>query len=241
MAQDQHCTLLRITTGLCLLTGCLVAAAQGTAQAESYVAGQFGITVPSISGGLTNVDLTGSFPDGSTFSDNALKSSLMFGAKFGHFFNRVPWFGLETEAFMTNPHIKQQPLTLTLPPIPPALPNGASATAELPGAYFRVVTWAPVNLVFRYPGKRLQPYVAIGPGVFFARIKDPNSSDSQSDTRLGLNTQVGIRYFLTRHLAIFGEWKYNYARFHFEEQPDYFGFNGTYNMHHFALGLGYHF
>jgi opacity protein-like surface antigen len=233
MAQDQHCTLLRITTGLCLLTGCLVAAAQGTAQAESYVAGQFGITVPSISGGLTNVDLTGSFPDGSTFSDNALKSSLIFGAKFGHFFNRVPWFGLETEAYMTNPHIKQQPLTLTVPPV--------SATAELPGAYFRVITWAPVNLVFRYPGKRLQPYVAIGPGVFFARIKDPNSSDSQSDTRLGLNTQVGIRYFLTRHVALFGEWKYNYARFHFEEMPDYFGFNATYSMNHFVLGLGYHF
>ena len=44
-----------------------------------------------------------------------------------------------------------------------------------------------------------------------------------------------------RHIALFGEWKFNYARFHFEEKPDYFGFNGTYNMHHFALGLGYHF
>lgn len=233
MAQVQQSSLLWTAAMACLFTGGLVAVAPGTAQAESYVAGQFGITVPSISGGLTNVDLTGSFPDGSTFSDNALKSSLMFGAKFGHFFTRVPWFGLETEAFMTNPHIKQQPLTLTVPPV--------SATAELPGAYFRVITWAPVNLVFRYPGKRLQPYVAIGPGVFFARIKDPNSSDSQSDTRLGLNTQVGIRYLLTRHIALFGEWKFNHARFHFEEQPDYFGFNGTYNMHHFALGLGYHF
>jgi opacity protein-like surface antigen len=218
---------------LCLLTGCLLATTEAPVQAESYVAGQFGITVPSLGKGLTNVDLTGSFPEGSTLSDNALKSSLMFGAKFGHFFNRLPWFGLETEAFMTNPHIKQQPITLTVPPV--------SATAELPGAYFRVVTWAPVNLVFRYPGKRLQPYVAVGPGVFFARIKDPNSSDSQSDTRLGLNTQVGIRYFLTRHLAVFGEWKFNYTRFHFKEETDYFGFNASYNMNHFALGLGYHF
>lgn len=233
MAIDQSFSMLRITARVCLLAGSLMAAAQGMAQAESYVAGQFGLTVPSMSGGLTNVDLTGSFPEGSTFSDNALKSSLLFGAKLGHFFNRAPWFGLETEAFMTNPHIKQQPLTLTVPPV--------SATAELPGAYFRVVTWAPVNLVFRYPGKRLQPYVAIGPGLFFARIKDPNSSDSQSDTRLGLNTQVGIRYFVTRHFALFGEWKFNHARFRFDEKPDYFGFNGTYNMHHFVLGLGYHF
>lgn len=233
MASDQPFSMLRITATVCLLTACLVATAQRTVQAESYVAGQLGITVPSISGGLTNVDLTGSFPAGSTFSDTALKSSFMFGAKLGHFFDRVPWFGVETEAFVTNPHIKQQPLTLTVPPV--------SATAELPGAYFRVVTWAPVNLVFRYPGKRLQPYIAIGPGVFFSRIKDPNSSDSQSDTRLGLNTQVGIQYFLTRHLALFGEWKFNHARFHFEENPDYFGFNATYNMHHFALGVGYHF
>lgn len=233
MASEPQSLLFRITAMICLFTGCLIAVARDAAQAESYVAGQLGLTVPSIGKGLTDVDLTGSFPEGSTLSDNALKSSLMFGAKLGHFFNRAPWFGLETEAFMTNPHIKQQPVTLTVPPV--------AATAELPGAYFRVVTWAPVNLVFRYPGKRLQPYVAIGPGVFFARIKDPNSSDSQSDTRLGLNTQVGIRYFLTRHVALFGEWKFNHTRFHFKEETDYFGFNGSYNMHHFAIGLGYHF
>ena len=61
-----------------------------TAQAETYVAGQLGVTLPSIGKGLSDVDLTGSFIPGSTTSDQALKSSIMYGGKIGHYFRAAP-------------------------------------------------------------------------------------------------------------------------------------------------------
>ena len=94
-------------------------------EAETYVAGEFGVTLPSITKGLTNQDLTSTgvsgpggtvnFPSGTEVSDQALKSSFLFGGKIGHFFSRYKWLGIEAEVFHTTPHIKQQPVTLTSP------------------------------------------------------------------------------------------------------------------------------
>jgi len=211
------------------------------AYAETYVAGQFGAALPSIGKGLTDVDLTGIFPEGSTMSDRALKTSALYGAKLGYFFPRARWFGVETEIFNTTPHIKQQFTTVTVPPSPTV--TGGTATGTVSGDHFRVLTWAPLNLVFRYPNTRLQPYVAIGPGIFFAQVESTATGfeGSQSSTKIGLNTQVGLRYFMTRHVTVFGEWKYDHARFSFKENDTQFGFNGTYNMHQVAFGIAYHF
>jgi opacity protein-like surface antigen len=98
--------------------------------------------------------------------------------------------------------------------------------------------------MFRYPGNRLQPYIGIGPGIFIARIKDPSitqGDNSQSSTKIGLNTLIGVRYFLTRHVSAFAEGKYNYVRFNFEENPNFFGFNATYTPITVGFGISYHF
>ena len=63
----------------------LIALCAPQAYAETYVAGQVGVTLPSIGKGLTDVDLTGVFPAGSTMSDRALKTSVLYGAKVGYF------------------------------------------------------------------------------------------------------------------------------------------------------------
>ena len=212
------------------------------AYAESYVAGQFGVTLPSVGNGLSNNDLTGVFIPGSTTSDQALKSSILYGAKVGHYFQSVPWFGLEAEMYNTTPHVKQQTITFFAP-------SGASAgSASTEGLNFRVFTLAPLNLTFRYHKTRLQPYIAFGPGLFIARLKDPSltSDNTQSSTALGLNAQAGLRYYVTRHFTVFMEGKFNHARFNFSETPpganfNLFGFNSTYNMFHVAFGLSYNF
>lgn len=205
--------------------------------AEWYVAGQAGVTLPSIGKGLTDVDIDSSgFPAGTTMSDRALKSSILYGGKLGYFFRRAKWFGLETELYNTTPHIKQQFTTVTVP-------NVGSAGGVLAGDNFRVLTWAPANLVFRYPSTRLQPYVAVGPGIFFAQVKTTQTGfeGTQSSTTLGLNAQAGLRYYITRRVTVFGEWKYNYTRFNFSENDTQFGFKATYSMNHVVFGLGYHF
>jgi len=236
-----------------------------TAKAESYVAGQFGATFPG--DGLSDGDLTSTstaappqlpsgtvnFPSGSTVSDQSLKTSFMVGGKIGHYFSRARWFGLEAEIFYSTPHIKQQditirsgtPFTLTPSGGGPNMPLGNEFTAVgVQGANFSVLTIAPLNLMFRYPGNRLQPYIGIGPGIFIASIKDPaitQGDNSQSSTKLGVNTLIGVRYFLTRHVSAFAEGKYNYVRFNFEENPNFFGFNATYTPINVAFGVSYHF
>jgi len=104
--------------------------------------------------------------------------------------------------------------------------------------------------MFRYPMTRLQPYVGVGPGIFFARIKGeglaPDSPESTSDNgRLGLNAKVGLEYYVTRHLTAFAEWKLNYAHFKFDENQNLFpfpyGLDATYTMHLVSFGVGYHF
>ena len=164
----------------------------------------------------------------------AVKNSFLFGAKFGYYSNTERWFGVEAEVFNTNPHQKQQAQTGCTPSVCAAAPDIIS------GEYIRVLTVAG-NFMFRYPGKRLQPYVGIGPALFMAKLSDAASSETQSATTVGLNTQLGLRYFMTRHVALFGEYKFNYARFNFSETANLLGFSGTYTAHNFVVGIGYHF
>ena len=253
-----------ITRLLTLLVPIVLFAPQ--AYAESYVAGQFGVTMPSIGNGLSNGDLTSTsapfngppfgtvnFPSGTTVDGQSLKSSLLLGAKIGHYFSRARWFGLEAEMFYTTPHIKQQDITLRSGTPFTFTPSGGGPSTSLgneltsvgiQGVNFHVLTIAPLNFLFRYPGNRLQPYIGVGPGIFIARIKDPSitqGDNSQSSTKFGLNSFIGIRYYLTRHVSAFAEGKYNLVRFNFSENPNFFGFDATYTPISVAVGINYHF
>lgn len=214
--------------------------------AETYIAGQLGVALPPVGGGFTGVDVNSEFfLQGTTHSDLDLSSSFMIGGKVGHYFDSVRWFGLEAEVFHATPHIEQQTHTFQNPTVP-----GLTASAILQGAHLRVLTVAPFNLMFRYHKTRLQPYIGFGPGIFFARISGeglaPDSPSSSSDNaRLGLNVKAGLQYYVTKHLTAFAEWKFNYGRFKFEDNPGlfpfFFGMDATYTMHLVSFGVGYHF
>lgn len=206
-----------------------------SAHAEMYVAGQVGVTVPQR---FSNVEVSGTgIPNGSRYSNLDLQNSVMYGAKVGYFFDSMKWLGVETEVFNTTPHFKQQNATLTVP-------GGGSATVPLTGQDVRVLTWTPVNLIARYQAGALEPYVGVGLGVFFARIKDGGTGETSSSTRPGLNTQVGLRYRVTQQIALFGEWKFNHANLSFEPSTPTEatgGVKGDYNVHHLVFGVGLHF
>ena len=229
--------------GICVIT-VVVAAPISVCEtyAETYVAGQIGVTLPSVLGsGLGEGDLTGVFNPGTTISPQELQKSILYGGRVGHYFRAVPWFGLEFEVYRTTPHIKQQSLTFSGP-------SGPVGTLEFPGLNFSVLTIAPINVAFRYHKSRLQPYVGFGPGIFFARIKDPSlaTDNSQSSATIGLNAYGGLRYYITRNIAVFGEGKFNYARFSFDETPagpsfNLFGFDATYKVFHASFGVSFHF
>jgi opacity protein-like surface antigen len=223
------------TTGLGTLLFALSVLTSTPTRAEWYVAAQAGATLPQP---LTNVDETAipfpSTPSGTKVSDLALKSAIMYGAKLGYYFDSVKWLGIETEVFRTAPKVKQQSVTETEP--------GANPMTEVkPGANL-IVTAVALNLIARAQLGSVEPYVGVGVAGFLSQLNLENRNGlpplSISSGRPGLNTQLGLRYRLNERLAFFGEWKFNYSRFTFDSPAI---IHATYAVHHFVVGVGYHF
>src|SRR6266545_3652274 len=133
--------------------------AAGNAYPEAYIGGQIGTTLAGNT--LKSVELTDFTPAGS-MSDRSLASSALFGLKAGYYFPKARWFGIETEFYQTNPHIKQQNTRITIQPgsslrdVGPV--TGGTSEGVLSGDHLRVLTWVPINFMFRYYKTRLQPY-----------------------------------------------------------------------------------
>ena len=206
-----------VSTGL---LGCL--AVVGLLQprdgyAESYVAGFAGY---GLSAQLSSVNGTMDIA-GRTGSNLDLQNSPIYGLKVGHFVDNLKYFGAEAELYSATPFLKQQPLTLSNP----------SVTQTIPGDHLRVTT-AAFNVVYRYPGEVIQPYAGVGLGFFW--FTTPTST-ANSSVRPGLNVLAGTRVFVTKQMALFGEYKYNHTSFPGGD------FNASYNAHLVVFGVGYHF
>ena len=226
--------------GLCLLiVGVLFSfllEGASVVSAETYLAGEAGLTVPQ---SLENIRVTTGAASGATATADDLKNSVVLGGKLGYFFQSVPWLGVELEGFGTTPHFEQQHRVATLP-------NGTTLPLASRGEELRVLTWAS-NVIVRAQWDRLTPYIGIGPAAFIARRKDPRTENSDTSITLGLNTQVGLGYQVTRAISVFAEWKFDYSRFNFDQVQSLQGpqvlqgFKGTYSAHLFVFGLAYHF
>jgi len=222
-----------LTSLLAVLTSFVLCAPQ--AYAETYVAGQVGMTFPQpLSSGEVTQHGLGEF----TVGDQPLKNSLMLGAKFGHYFSRAKWIGIESGLSFANPHIKEGTVTLSN--------SIGSASGTFGGVHQRMIIWDVATLMFRYPGYRLQPYVGVGPALFFANLNGPDAPPGQSATAIGLNAEIGTRYYITRRWALFGEGQYHRARLGYTSNDDNaaadpFGFRATYSAFTLSLGVSYHF
>ena len=72
-------------------------------------------------------------------------------------------------------------------------------------------------------------------------VHDGQSGVSSSDTQVGLNTQLGLRCLVTKHLSLFGEWKYNRASLNFSSSTPTGatgGLKGDFSANILAFGLG---
>ena len=188
-------------------------------------------------------------------SDVSLKSSALFGGKAGYFFKDegLSWLGVEVEAFTTQPSIKQQTvnttqgITFLLGPPPagacdPVLPNKTCSAQEtlrstlsLSESSLRLIV-VGFNVVARYPGKILQPYVGVGAGAFYF------SSSGQIDGRQvvpGFLAQAGLKVLVTEEWGLFMEGKYNLANINNLDET--FGISGQYSSFNAVAGLAYHF
>ena len=206
----------RVAAALLVLVGWWLPACVSEVSAEWYVAGQLGV---NFADQLSDIRGTGDL-SGFRAPDFDLKNALVYGAKVGVFPGNG-WFGLELDAFHSNPHIKN--------------------LDDVPGIHMGV-TNVGINLIARYPGVTFQPYVGIGTGVLIARIDDSATTQGDTDVASGLNLLTGIRAFVTPYVAVFTEYKYTQSIFEFDQAfGQNSGFNGNYDAQHLVFGVSYHF
>ena len=196
--------------------------APGSVLGEFYVAGMGGYVVPN---GFNNTQFEFAPDDGHTF-DLELENSAMGGGKIGYYFPSWEWVGVgvETEGFFAWPNLKEQTV----------MGSGCQCYLFTAEREIQVITWG-INALARYPGKRIQPYVGAGLGVFFASESIHGYPLSTDNWVPGLNFLAGVRGFVTDHLALFAEYKYNRATFTLGS------LKGDYSANIAAGGLSFHF
>jgi opacity protein-like surface antigen len=205
--------------------------------AEMYVGGQFGLSLPNSFSNVAGLGTDSSLKG----SDLDLATSPLYGAKVGYFFPRLNWLGVEGEFFYSNPHMKQQSSTSTGTFNTPFGPVTGTTTQNVAGAHVRMMTGA-INVIARYPGKRFQPYIGVGFAMNWARFSSPELRSGRaqvaSDTSPGFNALAGMRFFMTKHVALFGEYKYTKSSFDFGNNVL---FQADYSAHNFVAGVSLHF
>ena len=209
---------------------------------EFYIAGFGGYTIGH---GFDDVEGTGIL-SGIDLGDLNLKNSGVYGLKIGYFLpRRLNWLGFEVEGFNTTPHIEETNLTTGAHLRVTTLAFNAIARlktmCERHEDHGRN-TRAAGDAAYRYHEFcRLQPYVGVGLGVFFARASDETGSASDNGVP-GLNALVGLRFYVTERIALFGEYKYNRATFDFDNiGGTNIGLKGDYSASHIVGGLSLHF
>lgn len=201
---------------LCIMMALLV---PGTGKAENYFGGMGGYVLPNE---FSDVRSSGDVP-GVPLGNAGLGNSAMAGGKLGFYLADHSWLGFETEGYFTNPEFE------------PFVSEGLDA-------HLRVITWG-INALIRYPGKRFQPYLGAGVGLFFANLDTTLPGLSFSDDWVpGLNALAGIRSFVTDSVSLFAEYKFNYATFDLDTTifGINLGFKGNYSANIIAGGISFH-
>jgi hypothetical protein len=142
---------------------------------------------------------------GVTAEGVSFKPGVVGGLKFGRYFDRAPWFGLEVETRFSRNNIQGGQGTVSPPQ--PFLLSPAPKRSD----WFMI--WAiQVNLLARYgffkdkevTFGRLQPYVGLGTGFNI----DYGQWDSTKN--FALEAQAGLKYMCNRTVGVFVEYKFTY-------------------------------
>jgi len=225
---------------------------------ELYVGGFGGFTLGH---SFSNTEGRGTLA-GQAIDSFDLANSVIYGMKIGYFHpGRLNWLGLEVEGFNTTPHLQQQTnvpgtylrvSTLAFNVIARKRlgcrtderdsydrTRRRTTTSDNDGRpYYEEDGRTPAEENARCP---MQLYAGAGPAIFFAETSN-QFGRSGDNGEVGVNALAGLKYFVHRNIAVFGEYKFNYAGFDFTQlQGTTAGVQGNYKASHFVGGLAIHF
>ena len=185
---------------------------------EIYLAGYGMATQPSNHGISLNE---------SEVSNGRIKGKPGFGLKIGlfpSFFHG--YLGMELESFGNNN-------SLTFEMRENGIPMGKGKSD--------LVTYASmINILLRYPGRFVRPYVGVGGGLSNGVLHDtdiPDRKDKNVEVGSALGHQLfaGIQLLIAQKVFLFGEYKYSSANYHWNQ------LSVNYRSEYFLGGIGYVF
>ncbi|MBA3753525.1 MAG: porin family protein [Nitrospira sp.] len=96
------------------------------------------------------------------------------------------------------------------------------------------------NLILRYPGEMVTPYVGVGAGWSQGTLLNPNiagraDQDFDSARTLGYQYLAGVKAMVSPKVFLFGEYRYFSANYHWE------GLAVNFRAHYGLFGIGLHF
>jgi opacity protein-like surface antigen len=197
----------RWKTSVLIVIGWALVLSPRLAGAEPYAGLFVGVSLPQRN------DVESKLFSDATFEDVRFETSVVFGGKAGYFFETPVAggnFGLELEVSHFRADIESQVVDFS---------GGGQFLIDrmdvrvtpivLSGLYrFPLVRSADL------PQGRFQPYVGVGLGAFIANVEartfgfDVNTSFGDTDVKPGFQALAGARVFLTRNIALFGEYKF---------------------------------
>jgi opacity protein-like surface antigen len=184
---------------------------------------------------------------GSSFIGNAVAndvkfdSSLVGGMRVGGWLPPLPYLGFAVDGFYFTTNIKPQTLTGCIGSSCGALSTTAETEQEHIAIAFDVMLRLPLATSKQFPTGRFQPYITVGPALFISTWREPGFTSRT--TTLGFKGGAGGKFFLTKNVALFGEYRLT----SFEPEHDFRFNNVTFDVsnrlttHHFLGGLGVHF
>lgn len=199
----------------------------GAALTESA---DFRITAPAVAPGLTIV-----------FQDVEFEPSVAYGGRGGYWFDGAPFLGLALDVSHFEPDIDAQVVTATV--------IGSDTLAHIDAS----VTALALDLMLRWgflatpdrPNGRLQPYVTVGPAIFFSRIRDTATLDppgqSDSDTSVGVKVGAGLAWQVHANVAVFAEYRFTHfsPRLRVSDRGAAERIDTDINTHHLIGGLSF--
>jgi opacity protein-like surface antigen len=165
-------------------------------------------------------------PVAGLMSNVKFEKSFTVGGRGGYWFESLKVFGVALDASHFRPDINPQTVmgkgTITDPRGAlfgvPIDVNGAGRV-RLPEIDFRVTAVAP-DLMLRwpvlvnaaFPHGRLQPYVTVGPTIYFVGLEGFHPSKFHPKTSIGINGGGGVAWELGKKVAVFTEYRYTHVR-----------------------------
>ena len=168
-------------------------------------------------------------PFGVTLTDSAkvnYDNKFTFGGRFGYWSTDASWAGFALDVSYLQ--------------------------LDASGIYTDVIPVSALAML-RYPGTRLQPYIGVGPGIFFSDIKvdtqvsGENKKFSDRHVDVGLDARAGLSWRFHKGFAVFGEYRFAYYKGNYDDKLSASGtttkveIDTDVKVHNLLFGVSYSF